>query len=64
VVGIGDTATREGQVNFAPFGGVGFRLWQRVRVGAEGMVLLPIDGRENIGVGAGGTVSIELGSRK
>jgi hypothetical protein len=48
------------KVDFSPFVGVGFRAWQRIRVGAEGFVLLPIAGGGSVQVGAGATVGVEF----
>ncbi len=65
-VGTIDLDADKKRVDLAPFVGVGLRGWQRVRVGLEGIVLLPVVGAglENTDVGIGGTVSIELGARK
>jgi hypothetical protein len=47
------------RVDMSPFVGVGIRAWQRIRVGAEGFVLLPLTA-QNIQLGVGATVGVEF----
>lgn len=47
------------RVDVSPFVGLGVRAWQRVRVGAEGIVLFPVAG-QSIVSGIGGHVAVEL----
>lgn len=47
----------QGRVDFSPFAGVGIRAWQRIRVGGEAFVLLPIVGQ---GIIPGGAVTIGI----
>ncbi|HEY5946988.1 MAG TPA: DUF4157 domain-containing protein [Kofleriaceae bacterium] len=53
----GPTDTR---VDISPFVGVGTRLWQRVRVGAEGFVLFKVTGDKGVDAGLGGSVLVEF----
>jgi len=51
----------DGRVDLSPFAGIGTRLFQRVRVGAEGFVLLPIVGdKRPIDYGGGLRVGVEF----
>jgi len=47
------------KVDFSPFVGAGIRIYQTIRVGAEGFVLLPLTGG-GVRLGGGATVSIEF----
>jgi hypothetical protein len=61
VIGTGAiTGPTDTRVDISPFVGVGTRLWQRVRVGAEGFVLFKVTGEKGVDVGAGGSVLVEF----
>jgi hypothetical protein len=61
VVGSGAlSGPADNRVDLSPFAGIGTRLFQRVRVGAEGFVLFPVAGeRRPIDYGAGLRVGVE-----
>jgi hypothetical protein len=48
------------RVDISPFVGVGTRLWQHIRVGADGFVLLPVTKDQKVVPAAGVTVGFEL----
>ncbi|HEX7837441.1 MAG TPA: hypothetical protein VF469_08260, partial [Kofleriaceae bacterium] len=51
----------DGRVDLSPFAGIGMRLFQRVRVGAEGFVMFPVAGdKRPIDYGGGLRVGVEL----
>lgn len=61
VIGTGAlSGPSEARFDISPFLGVGTRLWQHVRVGAEGVVLFQLTGDKSIDVGVGGTVGVEF----
>ncbi|HEX4454829.1 MAG TPA: DUF4157 domain-containing protein [Kofleriaceae bacterium] len=47
------------RADLAAFAKVGIREWHYVRIGAEAVVLVPVDGRSDFGVGAAVTVELE-----
>jgi hypothetical protein len=49
----------ENRLDVSPFAGGGVRLWQVVRVGGEGVVLLPVTGQK-LQYGGGVTIGIEF----
>jgi hypothetical protein len=53
------SGTSGNRVDISPFVGLGVRPWQRIRVGAEGFVLLPLTGQSVIPAG-GGSVAVEF----
>jgi hypothetical protein len=57
----GELAAADGahRINLMPFGFAGVRLWQRVRIGAEGFVLVPVPAQK-VGAGLGATVGVEF----
>lgn len=59
LIGSGALSGDGGGIDFSPFAGIGIRPWQRIRIGAEGFVLIPLgDGATRLGAGA--TVGIEF----
>jgi hypothetical protein len=60
---VGDLVGADGdrKVNLMPFGFAGVRAWQRIQVGAEGFVLLPLTGRnQEKALGVAATVGVEF----
>ncbi len=59
LTGSGVLGLDQTRVDVSPFAGVGTRLWNVVRVGAEGFVLLPVHG-SGVRLGAGASVGVEF----
>ena len=59
LTGSGVLGLDQTRVDVSPFAGVGTRLWNVVRVGAEGFVLLPVHG-SGVMLGAGASVGVEF----
>jgi Domain of unknown function (DUF4157) len=60
---VGDLVGADGdrKLNLMPFGFAGIRAWQRIQVGAEGFVLLPLAGRDQEkALGVAATVGVEF----
>lgn len=60
---VGDLVAADGdrKVNLMPFGFAGIRAWQRIQVGAEGFILLPLAGHAQEKVlGVAATVGVEF----
>jgi len=60
---VGEVAGVDGdrRLNLTPFGYAGIRAWQRIRVGGEGVVFLPLTGQKrHTALGAGAVVSVEF----
>jgi len=54
------TGSADPRVDVAPFVGLGIRAWQRVRIGAEATVLLPLTSNQSTVFGGGGVVAVEF----
>lgn len=54
------TGGADPRVDVAPFVGLGIRAWQRVRIGAETTVLLPLTSNQSTVFGGGGVVAVEF----
>jgi hypothetical protein len=59
---VGTAATGDGQnrIDISPFAGLGVRAWQKVRIGAEGFVLVPLLPGQEREYGGIATVGIEF----